>query len=306
MHRIVSLIASSTEIIYALGFGKEMVGRSHECDYPPEIHALPVCTHPKFSVDGSSYQIDQRVRAILQDAVSVYSVDADLLETLKPSHIVTQTQCEVCAVSLKDVEAAACELISSNPQIVSLEPNSLDDVWQDIRRVGTALGAIETAERLINSLKARIRNIADKAKSLPAVTVACIEWIEPLMAAGNWVPELVEMAGGINLFGEAKRHAPRMTWQELCAKDPDVIIVMPCGFDIPRTLTEMNLLAQKPEYDNLSAVKNKRVIVADGNQYFNRPGPRLVESLEIMAEVFHSQTFNFGHFGSGWVRFIND
>jgi len=302
--RIVSLIASATEIVCALGFEDQLVGRSHECDYPASVKLLPQLTSPKFEVEGTSAEIDQRVKSILQDALSVYRVDARKLEELKPTHIITQSQCEVCAVSLKDVEQAVCELTNSKPVIVSLEPNSLDDVWVDIRRVGEALGAAERAEHLIDELESRIDDVVQRTHWLESnPTVAYIEWIDPLMAGGNWMPELVEMAGGVNLFGEAGKHSPWMTWEELAAKDPEIIFVSPCGFDIARTLQEMQLLGSKPEWKNLKAVRTGRVFVADGNQYFNRPGPRLVESLEILAEVIHPNVFHFGHEGSGWVRY---
>ncbi|MBI2812342.1 MAG: cobalamin-binding protein [Candidatus Melainabacteria bacterium] len=303
-NRIVSLIASATEIVYALGFGSELVGRSHECDYPPQVKDLPQCTSPKFKTDGTSYEIDQRVKAILQEAVSVYRVDAALLDELAPSHIITQAQCEVCAVSLKDVEAAACDMIKSQPKIVSLEPNCLEDIWSDIDRVASALGAKQKGVDLVHAYKERmsdIQNAAAKIQTKP--TVACIEWIEPLMAAGNWMPELIEMAGGVNLYGEAGKHSPWMTWEQVENDDPDFIVVTPCGFDIKRTLEEMHLLSDKPSYKSLKAVKAGHVYVADGNQYFNRPGPRAVESLEIMAEILHPTEFNFGHEGTGWIKY---
>ncbi len=301
--RIISLIASATEIVCALGFESQMVGRSHECDFPPSVKRLPVCTSPKFEVEGLSYEIDERVKAILQEALSVYRVDADLLERLRPTHIITQSQCEVCAVSLKDVEQAVCQFTSSQPVIVSLEPNSLADVWSDMRRVAKALGAAERGEELVATLKRRMDEIAAKARTASSrPTVACVEWIDPLMAAGNWTPEMVEMAGGVNLFGEAGRHSPWMKWDELVAADPDVIFISPCGFDIARTMKETHLLTGKPEWRELKAVKENRVFVADGNQYFNRPGPRLVESLQILAETLHPELFHFGHEGSGWVR----
>ncbi len=302
--RIISLIASATEIVCALGFEKNLIGRSHECDYPPSVKALPQLTAPKFNVEGTSYEIDKRVKAIVADALSVYRVDAQLLDELKPTHIITQSQCEVCAVSLKDVEQAVCQVTGSKPSIVSLEPNALEDVWTDIRRVGSALGAPERADRLIIQSVTRMREIAEKARLIgPRPTVACIEWIEPLMAGGNWMPELIEMAGGRNLFGEAGKHSPWMTWEELVAQNPDVILTTPCGFDIPRTLEEMHLLSRKPEWRELKAVHTGRVFVADGNQYFNRPGPRLVESLEILAEMFHPNNFQFGHKDSGWITY---
>jgi iron complex transport system substrate-binding protein len=307
VNRIISLIASSTEIVHALGHGNEMVGRSHECDFPFDaIKNLPICTEPKFRTDGTSYEIDQRVKAIVQESMSVYRVKADVVDRLKPTHIITQAQCEVCAVSLRDVEEAACQLIDSHPQIVSLEPNSLADIFQDIDKVGTAIGDNQAADKLSDEMHKRIDAITAKAASVSKKpTVACIEWIEPLMAAGNWMPELVELAGGINLFGEAGKHSPWMTWDELVKADPDIIVVCPCGFDLKRTMQEMNLITDKPEFRNLKAAKTKRVFVGDGNQFFNRPGPRVVESLEIMAELLHPSDFKFGHQGSGWIRSEN-
>lgn len=299
--RIVSLIASSTEIVCALGFEGHLVGRSHECDFPESVQRLPICTATKFVTDGTSYEIDQRVKAILQEGLSVYRVDAEKLEQLRPDIIITQTQCEVCAVSLRDVEAAVCELIDSRPPIVSLQPNALADVWLDIMRVAAALGVYERGQKLVQQLQQRMAAIAGAAQALPnKPSVACIEWIEPLMAAGNWMPELVQMAGGTNLFGEAGKHSPWMTWEQLCEKDPDMILVLPCGFDIPRTRQEMPVLMQKLEWPHLQAVRNRRVFLADGNQYFNRPGPRLVESLEILAEILHPEIFSFSHAGTGW------
>lgn len=301
--RIISLIASATEIVCALGFESQMVGRSHECDFPAAVKALPVCTSPKFEVEGLSYEIDERVKAILQEALSVYRVDADLLERLRPTHIITQSQCEVCAVSLKDVEQAVCQFTSSQPVVVSLEPNALADVWSDIRRVAVALNATAHGEELIAKSQRRMDEIVAKARTAQfRPTVACVEWIEPLMAAGNWMPELVEMAGGVNLFGEAGKHSPWMSWDELAASDPDVIFISPCGFDIARTMEETHLLTGKPEWRGLKAVKENRVFVADGNQYFNRPGPRLVDSLEILAETLHPELFHFGYENKGWIK----
>src|ERR1044072_1585999 len=277
--RIVSLIASSTDIVCALGMQDYLVGRSHECDFPAAVKTLPICTTPKFNIEGSSYEIDQRVKAVLQEALSVYRVDAELLERLQPTHIITQAQCEVCAVSLKDVEQAVCEFTSSRPQVVSLEPNALADIWVDIQKVADALHIAERGKSFITEAKARMGEITDRAQTFAArPRVACIEWIEPLMAAGNWMPELVDLAGGVNLFGEAGKHSPWMTWEALVAEDPDIIVVTPCGFDIACTLEEMHLLTAKPEWRNLQAVQHNKIFVADGNQYFNRPGPRVVES----------------------------
>ena len=305
--RVVSLIASSTEIVCALGFQHRLVGRSHECDFPSSVEPLPVCTAPKLNPQASSQAIDQQVKRILQDGLSVYRVDADLLKQLQPDLIITQTQCEVCAVSLRDVEQALCAWLDSGPQqgppprVVSLEPNALTDVWADVQRVAEALGAPASGTELAERLQQRMAAIAKKARTLGArPTVACIEWIEPLMAAGNWMPELVRMAGGVNLFGEAGKHSPWMSWEQLREADPEVIVVLPCGFDIHRSRQEMPALTEKPGWGQLQAVRNRRVYLTDGNQYFNRPAPRLAESLEILAEVLHPASFHFAHQGTGW------
>jgi iron complex transport system substrate-binding protein len=307
--RIVSLIASATEIVCALGFQDQLVGRSHECDFPEAVNRLPICTAAKFDVEGSSYAIDQRVKAILEEGLSVYRVDAEQLRALRPSLIVTQTQCEVCAVSLRDVEEALAAWLGgseqsgdfSPPRIVSLAPEGLADLWTSIQQVADALAVPRRGSELVGALQRRMLDIAEKARSLAErPTVACIEWIDPLMAAGNWMPELVEMAGGINLFGIAGKHAPWMTWEELRARDPDFILVMPCGFPIERSRRDMPALSRQPGWPQLRAVQEGHVYLADGNQYFNRPGPRLVESLEILAAILHPEAFPVRHKGLGW------
>jgi len=301
--RVVTLIASATEIVSALGCADWLVGRSHECDFPLQVEKLPILTEPKFKVEGSSSEIDQRVKAIVQEGLSVYRVHADQLDAVAPDVVVTQDQCEVCAVSLTDVEAALCEITNSDAKVVSLKPDALADVWTDIAKVAEALEIPERGSELIDGLKARMSKLAGEAEGLDSrPSVACIEWVEPLMAGGNWMPELVELAGGRNLFGEAGKHSPWMEWDQIRAADPDVILVLPCGFDIPRTLEEMPLMTARPGWAELKAVRDGRVIVADGNQYFNRPGPRLAESLEIMAEVCHPGRFDFGHEGTAWVQ----
>lgn len=301
--RIVSLIASATEIVCALGLRKSLVGRSHECDFPPDVKALPQCTAPKFRLDGTSYEIDQRVKALVVEALSVYRVDAAKIEELKPTHIITQDQCEVCAVSINDVEDAICALTSTCPVVVSLKPDSLADIWNDIMRVGTACGVAQKAEELVRSLQESMQMIAKRASEKgKQPKVAYIEWIDPLMAGGNWMPELIELAGAISLFGESGKHSPWMTWEELVASQPDLIVVAPCGFDIARTMSEMNLLIDNPQWADLRAVQDGKVFVADGNQYFNRPGPRVVESLQIFAEIIHPQLFDFGLYGLGWIK----
>jgi iron complex transport system substrate-binding protein len=304
MPRIVSLISSATEIVCALGMEGHLVGRSHECDFPPSIRRLPVCTEPKFNVEGSSADIDRGVKEVLQQGLSVYRVHADVLQKLQPDVILTQTQCEVCAVSQRDVEEAVSHWLDGSPEIVSLAPNALADVWTSIRQVADVLEIPQRGQDLVTRLQKRMDAIADRAKSLAnRPTVACIEWIEPLMAAGNWMPELVEMAEGENLFGIAGKHAPWLTWEDLSRRNPEVIVVLPCGFDLDRTRCEMQALVERPGWAELGAVCNRRVFVTEANQFFNRPGPRLAESLEILAEILHPQHFHFGHEGAAWQRF---
>lgn len=315
--RVVSLIASATEIVSALGCGEWLVGRSHECDFPPDVLRLPACSRPRIDIHGSSREIDQRVKEALAGALSIYEIDVGRLRELRPDVIVTQSHCEVCAVSLADVEAALCGLLDFRPRIVSLAPNSLADVWSGILAVAEALGVPERGAKLLDELIGRLDWLAaDYAKkdlstklhdtsdpTFDGPRVVCLEWIDPLMAAGNWVPELVTIAGGVALFAEAGVHSPYFTWEQLRFADPEVIAVMPCGWDIAKARTEMAALTARPEWHSLDAVRRGKVYLTDGNQYFNRPGPRLVESAEILAEILHPQLYRFGHEGRGWERF---
>jgi iron complex transport system substrate-binding protein len=301
MLRIVSLIASASEIVASLGLSRCQVGRSHECDFPPEILTLPICTSPAFPTDGSSAEIDRRVKERIANALSVYEVSREVLDALQPTHVITQTQCKVCAVSLEDVERALMGWVSSRPKLVPLEPNALADIWTDIGRVADSCGVPERGAEVVGRLQREMHRISELAcESTSRPRVACIEWQEPLMAAGNWVPELIEMAGAINLFGQAGAHSPWMQWQELADSDPDVILVTPCGYDLARTCSEMYWLTDRPEWNKLRAVRTDRVYVADGNQYFNRPGPSVVESLQILAEILHPEAFAPVLEGAAW------
>jgi iron complex transport system substrate-binding protein len=282
--RIVSLISSATEMVDALGALPLLVGRSHECDYPASVRELPCCTRPLIDVDADSRTIDEQVKNSVRSALSIYEVFDDVLERLQPSHILTQVQCEVCAVSLRDVERSVASRLSSAPRLVALNPMVLDDIWEDFRRVGDAVGV--DPDPLIRELRGRMRPVCGRERP----TVACIEWIEPLMAAGNWTPELIDLAGGADVFGTAGIHSPWITWEELLARDPDVIIVAPCGFDLARTQGEMHWLTERPDFGCLKAVRNGRVFLADGNQYFNRPGPRIVETFQIIAAILHGSS----------------
>jgi iron complex transport system substrate-binding protein len=294
--RIVSLIASATEIICALGFEKQLVGRSHECDFPGAITSLPACSASKIDVNATSIEIDRQVKKIVQESLSVYHVNVEKLKELNPDVIITQDQCEVCAVSLKDVEQAVCDWMGTSPKIVSLRPNDLNDVWLTIRQVARALNIPEAGDEVVDQLCHRIHKIEADAKWLNCTfSVACIEWFDPLMAAGNWVPEFVSMLGCQDHFAMPGKHAPWMTWERLREVDPDYIVTMPCGWNISRSLEEIGCLVNQIGWQDLKAVKDNHVYLTDGNHFFNRPSPRLVESLEILAEIIHPESFDFGH-----------
>jgi len=301
--RVLSLLSSTTEVVYALGCEDQLVGRSHECDYPPEVMTLPVCTKPKFNVDGSSIEVDGQVKSILQNALSVYYINEDLLKELKPDIILTQSQCEVCAVSEKDVKGVVKNITGINPDIISVEPNSVKDIFKDIKIIAEALNVVDKGADLIGFMKNRIRTLKKSYDDKLELTVAAIEWIDPLMAAGNWVPELIEMAGGINLFGEAGKHSPWMEYKDLIENDPDNIIIMPCGYNIQKSIIEIDSLIKQKGWKEINAVQNDKVYITDGNQYFNRPGPRIIESLEILIEIFHNDKTDFKHIDSGWINF---
>jgi iron complex transport system substrate-binding protein len=281
--RIISLISSATEIVHALGQLDNLVGRSHECDFPAAVKSLPVCTRPRIDVDASSAEIDRQVKQSLSDSISIYDVFEDVIARLKPTHILTQVHCQVCAVSLRDVEAAMARGINGNPKIISLQPDSVAEIWKDILRVAAALNIPQCGKDLVAEIQGRLQLCMPKVYP----TVACIEWMEPLMAAGNWMPELIAMAGGRDLFGKEGRHSPWLSWDDLVAADPEVIVISPCGFDMERTEKELYWMTNRPGWNRLRA----RIYIADGNQYFNRPGPRIVETQRILGEIIHPEYY---------------
>ncbi len=308
--RIVSLLASATEMVSELGCLDQMVGRSHECDYPPEILSLPVVSTTQINVNTSSEQIDAQIKQLAHSkdavqgdalkALSIYALDIKLLQQLRPDVIFTQTQCEVCAVSERDVMQAVQQLTGLQPRIVALTPYRLNDVWEDVERVGAALGRQEQARELVQRYQQRLErlSILTAGKRRPRVTV--LEWLDPLMAAGNWTPELIAYAGGESVFGEIGQHSPWLTWEELQAANPDVLILSPCGFTLERTLEELPLLQQHPAWQSLQAVQQRRVYVINGNDYLNRSGPRLVESAELLARVLWGELAGINPDGQAW------
>ena len=301
--RVVSLIASSTEILNALGAGDLQVARSHECDYPPSVKSLPAITRPKFNVEGSSAEIDQRVKSLVERGLSVYEVDADALDKAHPDVILTQDQCQVCAVSLADVERAVCEITDSDPRIVSLHPHTMVDIYRDIARVADAIGRPTAGEDLIASMKGRLAAVAALVARQPKKRLAFIEWVDPPMSGGHWMPELIDTAGGISLFGTTGQPSPWITWKDVAKADPDVIVVAPCGYDIEVTRREVRPLVAYETWQELRAVRTGQVYLADGNAYFNRPGPRLVDSAEILAEIMHPDVADFALRGKAYVDY---
>ena len=285
--RVVSLIPSATEIVCAVGATHELVGVSHECDFPPEVRALPALTRPKIRVDASSAEIDQSVRALVGRGLSVYEIDVARLAALAPDVIVTQQHCEVCAVSYSELVAATREVLGATTEVVSLAPNLLADVWRDVVTVGEALGRARRAGALVGELHDRLESIRAATAGRHRPTTACIEWLDPLMLAGNWVPELVDLAGGAYPFATPGEMSRVTGWDTLAAAAPHVAVLMPCGFKIEQTRRELATFTAHPQWQALPAVRAGRAAVVDGNAYFNRPGPRLVESAAILARVIH-------------------
>ncbi len=280
-----------------------LVGRSHECDFPPEITSLPVCTRTNVNPENPSRVIDEDVRKALRQALSIYSLNLPLISELRPDVILTQAQCEVCAASLEQIQEEIASALDYSPKIVSLQPTRLAHLWDNIQDVADAIQAPEAARPLITQLKTRLVDVIEKTAQITARPgVGCIEWTEPLMAAGNWVPDLVAMAGGRNLFGEGGKHSPPLGWNALAARNPDVIVIMPCGFDLTRTRIECAPLRERPEWADLGAVRSGKVYLVDGSHYFNRPGPKLIDSVEILGEILNPNKFDYGYRGKAWQK----
>ncbi len=285
--RIISLIASATEIVCALGLRERLVGVSHECDYPADVVGLPVLSEPKMDTRLPGGEIDRAVRDLVRDGLSVYRVRVEELERLRPDLIVTQDQCEVCAVSLKDVEEACSSLTLRETRVCSLRPESLADILADFRRVGEAAGVPERAELLARELERRLAAVRESVARRPRPRVVCIEWLDPPMVAGGWIPEIVEMAGGEPLIVTGQTRFRTVTWEEIEAAGADVVVLMPCGFTVEKCLEDLRDTRIAAPLHQMRAVKAGRCIVTDGNAYFNRPGPRIAESTEILASIFH-------------------
>ena len=300
--KIVSLLPSCTEIICKLGYSENLVGISHECDYPNSISGLPVLTKARLSSEGNSIEINQCVSDLLQKGLSVYDVDASLLKSLSPDIIVTQAQCEACAVSLDQVKEIVSNWTRNKTEIISLEPNNLNQVWHGFDIIANAMDAPESSSILKTEINERFKLLKDKLnETRKKPTILCIEWIEPIMVAANWVPELVGIAGGNNVMSVSGTNSNFSSWDEIEKTNPDIIIMMPCGFEIKRTLEDLHYLQNREGWQELKAVKENKVYVVDGNQYFNRPGPRLVDSAEILAEIINPDYFERKYSKNAWI-----
>lgn len=292
--RVVSLISSATEILFGLGLGDHVVGISHECDHPPEVAQRPRVTRSHIRTEQSSQQIDDQVRQTAAVGEPLYEIDASRLIELAPDVIVTQAQCDVCAVRYDDV----VNVVQSNDAlahatILTLNPCTLEDVFADILMIGDATRRRTAAAAYVDRLRNRVEAVRRQASQYPNAErprVTCVEWVQPLMLAGNWIPELVRLAGGQCQLDEECGPSQYHDWLELLRFDPQVVVVMPCGFDLARARAESQSLTTQPKWKELTAAKESRVFAVDGNAYFNRSGPRLVDSLEILAHLFHPQS----------------
>lgn len=289
--RIVSLLPSATEIVCALGLTDSLVGISHDCDYPPEIRSRPVLSEAIVTTDLPSGVIDARIRGQIHQGKSVYHLDDAQLMQLKPEVILTQELCAVCAPSYNLVKQAA-KMLDAETKIVSLEPLGLMDILDNILLVGEVAGRADEAEDLVRGLRERIERVRSKAEGLRTPRVVCLEWLDPLYAAGHWVPEMVAFAGGRDVLGRAREPSFIVGWDAVRAAEPEVIVVMPCGFNILRTRKELDLLRKLPGWNDLPAVRHQRVYLMDATSHFNRPGPRIVIGLEILASILHPAIFS--------------
>ena len=286
--RICSLLPAATEILFGIGAGPDVVGVSHECDFPAEAALLPRLIRPRVDSYAPPGEIDRQVRRLVERGESVYAVDGELLAGLAPDLIVTQELCHVCAASPDDLAATLARL-ANPPRMISLTPSRLADVWNDIRRLGEAIGRRTQAERLAKELDARTRSIGEKTRNAPRPAVLCLEWLDPPYVGGHWVPEMVELAGGEPVLAKIGAPSVALEWGQVLASRPEAIVLMPCGYSLERTLAEY-ATAKLPEgWNDLPAVRNGRVYGVDGNSYFSRSGPRLADGTAILARLIHPE-----------------
>ena len=285
--KIVSLIPSATEIVSSLGLIENLIGVSHECDNPREVTRLPKLTKSNIKIKQSSINIDKDIKRILSFGLSVYEVDADLLKRLNPDFVLTQSQCSVCAVSYDEVHQCLEKWIENKPKLIDLRPNHFDDIINDIYKTGESLGVVDKANLIINKIKEEILLIEKKLRDEKLKKTLCIEWLDPLMVAGNWIPDLINFSKAHSIIGESGKHSPFVKLGDIDEQDFDYIIIMPCGYDIFKTESEL----KKFNYLFMKKFKNKKKFIVDGNKYFNRPSTSLLESIRILCEILHPNIF---------------
>ena len=289
--KLVSLLPSSTEIIAKLGLEKNLVGVSHECDFPETVAALPKLTSSRINTNLSSGNIHQSVMDVMKSAVSVYDLDVELLKSLQPDFIITQDLCDVCAVSFEQVEKACQKVLDKNTRIISLKPKMLGDIWDDVQNVADQLSVSEKGHEFRAEADARINEVKIRCGNGTAPKVLTLEWLDPIYMGGMWLPEMIDIVGGQVCIAESGKLAPVVKKSDLVKIEPDVVVVKPCGYKLDQTLKELELLRdQLPDWKN-----PPRIYLVDGNSYFNRPGPRILDSLEILAYCTHPELFaDFG------------
>lgn len=300
--RVVSLLASGTELLSTVGAGQLLVGRSHECDSPPWVTRLPSVSRPTFDISGSSAETDSRVREKIARGEPLYEIDRLRLQELAPDLIVAQSHCEVCAVTSSQLDAAHTWPGLEGLRTVSMRAGSLEGILQDFTLVTEAVGFAEPGQALCARLRAGMDGWRRATAGLPRPRVVCLEWTDPPFPMGNWGPELVELAGGDSLLGRSNAHSAAITWEEVRAADPDVLVVAPCGFGLARAEQELPALRRRPGWSELRAVRDGRVFVADGNLYFNRSGPMVFDTVGVLAEMLHPGAFAPTHEGPVYRR----
>jgi iron complex transport system substrate-binding protein len=290
MQRIVSFLPSATEILYELGVGDQVLAVTHECNYPIEAKSKPKVIHSSFDPGKmTSEQIDKKVVELVKTGKDIYVLDEQVLKKASPDLIVAQGICEVCSPYTKEINRAV-SILQGKPEVLILDPRNLDDILQNIIQIGTKVGKQEEAQGLVSKLQTRIKKIKDRQKgALPKVL--CLEWLDPLYTAGHWVPQMVETAGGVNGISTTGEQSRRMELDEAVKLDPDIIVLMPCGFDVNRTILEYEKLVENKKWNSMRAVKEGQVYAVDANEYFSKPGPRTVTGLEILATIINPDTF---------------
>jgi iron complex transport system substrate-binding protein len=290
--RIASLLPSATEIVFALGLGGSLVGVTHECDFPPEARTRPVLTRNLLPAGLTSAEIDAAVSASLRDAHTLYDLDASLLESLAPDLVLTQSLCEVCAVPRARVDEVVCSM-PRRARVLSLDPSSLADMLRDVEQVGAETGHEAEAAKVVGALRERIDEVRLRAaKTMVRPRVFCAEWLDPIFCAGHWLPEMVTIAGGEERLGLPFIDSVRVSWDSVREYAPEIMVLMPCGFDAKGALGEARWMTERPGWSELPAVRTGRVFVVDANSYFARPGPRLVDGLEILARLVNPDLFS--------------